>query len=500
MKKELYISTRGDTHAIAVTEGGKLVEFNSESQKDLSIVGNIYRGKIEQIVLGMEAVFINIGRKKNGYLYLGETTVLDEGSESKKPSKFDLAQLKVGDNIMVQVSKSEIGTKGARLTANISISGRFLVYMPEVDYIGISRKIVDECERQRLIDVVTNFKGRVGGFIIRTACEFASVKEIEEEAKKLMSNFASISKAYENTKETEACYIEGDILYRAVKDIASGDLERITVDDENTFLRIRELLERENLGTNSLSLFSNQSSDLFNFYGLSQEVLRVLDSKVELDNGAYLIIENTEALTVIDVNTGRFVGSTNLEETVFETNMLATKAIAAQIRLRGIGGIIIVDFIDMLKEEHKQKVLENLSECVKRDRVRTSVIGMTPLGLVEITRKKSKNEIKQKMSKTCATCGGKGYVMTSGAMTHSIKSKLFKLFSDKNVTGCKILVSSVNVHEFFEGRAFTFEISVFWQNKRIYVVPDESQSVDSFKIQPFYEDVFEIDENAKLLY
>lgn len=498
MEKELFVSTRGKTHAVALTENGKVIEFTSESEDDASIVGNIYKGKVEQVLKGMQAAFVNIGREKNAYMSVGEQTVSIDAAD--KLFENAVIDKKRGDSIMVQVTKTEIGTKGARISPNVSIAGRYLVYMPTVDYIGISRKITDEEKKTELISLLENLEGRKGGYIIRTASAKASKEDILRDAEKLRARFEKILEEYEKTPVGECCYKEGGVIFRMVRDVVSSDVKRIVVDDRNTYDLIKNYLSELGLCDNVLTLFSETNMDLFNSFGLSAQILRLLDSKVELENGGYLVIEETEALTVIDVNTGRFTGSENLEETVFETNLEAAQAVAAQLRLRNIGGIIIVDFIDMTSEDHKNAVMNVLSECVQRDRVRTNVIDMTSLGLVEITRKKTNKEIVKRLSKPCPVCGGKGYIMTNETLHSYVRAKLFDTFSDESVTSVLIMLSRENAEEFFEGRAFTFEISVFWQNKRIYVCPDDTLGQDSVEIKCFKEDVISLPDEAKMLY
>lgn len=499
MEKELFVSTRGKTHAVALTENGKVIEFTSENEDDASIVGNIYKGKVEQVLKGMQAAFINIGREKNAYMSVGEQTVSLDSTGSKL---FENAVIdaKRGDSVMVQVTKTEIGTKGARLSPNVSIAGRYLVYMPTVEYIGISRKITDEDKKSELIALLEGLEGRKGGYIIRTACASADKEDILNDAIKLRNRFEKILGEYEKTPVGECCYREGSVIFRMVRDVMSSDVRRIVVDDKNTYEVISNYLSELGISDGNLELFDDKNVDLFNTFGLSPQILRLLDSKVELENGGYLVIEETEALTVIDVNTGRFTGSENLEETVFETNLEAAQAVAAQLRLRNIGGIIIVDFIDMTSEEHKKAVMNVLTECVERDRVRTNVVDMTTLGLVEITRKKTNKEVVKRLSRPCPVCGGKGYVMTNETLHSLVRARLFETFADEDVTSVLITLSRENATEFYETRAFTFEISVFWQNKRIYVCPSDELGQDSVEINCFRSDVISLPDEARLLF
>ncbi|MBR6692742.1 MAG: Rne/Rng family ribonuclease [Clostridia bacterium] len=499
MNKELFISTRGKTHVVALTVNSKLVEFNRENEDDFSIVGNIYKGKITQVLKGMQAAFVNIGRKKNGYLYVGESALVDDGENVPEIKPFSLS-VKEGDVVMVQVGKAELGTKGARLTANVSIPGRYLVYMPYVDYVGISRKIVDESRRTELVNLMDSMEDKEGGYIVRTACLDAEDWEILEDAKRLKMRWKKVQNDYQNAREGELVFKDGGLLYRVIRDVVDGDVSKITVDDKDTFSTIKQYLEELGVESAKLCMFEEKEKDLFNYYGLIEPALKVLDSKVELENGGYLVIEETEALTVIDVNTGRFVGEESLEETVFNTNLEAAKAVASQLRLRDLGGIIVVDFIDMQDEKHNEILLEKLREYVARDRVRTSVVDMTALGLVEITRKKSRRAVASKMRKPCPVCKGRGFVMTNETLFDLVKAKLFDIFSNESINSCLITLSRNNAREFVDQRALSFEISVFWQDKRIYVCPSDKFTEDNVDIKSFEEDVLSLPDEAVLLY
>ena len=500
MNKEVYISTRGTTHAVALIQDGKLIEFNSENEKEGSIVGNIYKGRVEQVLKGMQAAFVNIGRKKNGYLYLADTYIDGQNlSDSEEIFTKKSVDYEIGDEVLVQIAKTEIGFKGARLTPNLSLAGRYVVYMPYINYVGISRKIVEEVERARLLELVEGLDNKNGGYIIRTACQSASKDEIVCEIERLQRRFQRILNYSETAKSKEIVWSDGLILERVVRDLVGKSVCKIVVDDKTTYSKMVDLLEDYGFSSDIVQLNEMKNIDLFNYYGVTGQVLRILDSRVDLENGAYLIIEKTEAMTVIDVNTGSYVGDSSLEETVFETNCLAAVAIATQLRLRNIGGIIIVDFIDMVDEAHKEKLMEVMTEAVKKDRVRTAVISMTPLGLVEITRKKSRNEVKQTFSQSCKACGGRGYIMTNETLATVIRKELFDAFAKSEPTAVLITVNERNMSDFVTNNAFTFEISVFWQGKRIYVSSDDKFNTDEYKIKCFDTEVVELPTNARIL-
>lgn len=500
MKKEVYINTRANIHAVALVENGNLVEFSSEAENDASIFGNIYKGKVEQVIKGMQAAFVNIGRKKNGYLYVGNIYVDGKEITNNYSQLSNRINVKPGEDILVQVSKTEVGMKGARLTTNISFAGRYLVYLPYVNYIGVSRKIEDENIRNELVNYVESIPNREGGYIIRTAAEDVGKEELLADSIRLSKRYKSILEKYDKAKPTEIIHKDGDIIQRTVRDMVSKDVDKIVVNNKKTYKEVKEAIKHFGGDEKILEMFEEKDIDLFNYYGLSGDILHIIDKKVPLENGANLIIEHTEAMTIIDVNTGSFTGTTDLEDTVFETNVLAAKVVASQLRLRNIGGIIMVDFIDMLNEDHKRALFEIMTEAVKTDRVRTQVVDMTKLGIIEITRKKSREETVKRLLKPCKYCGGKGYLMSNQALVSLIRTKLFEIFNDKTVTAVKVSVNKENEELFIVNNAFTFEINVFWQDKRIYIDSDNSLSDNDYNIKIFNEGVLELSNTATLLF
>ena len=497
MSTKLYISSKSGSHAIVLVENNSVVEFNVEDTDDLGIVGNIYKGKVMNVVKGIQAAFVSIGREKNAYLYCGDNIV--DNKEAEKSGHFVQTplELQVGEEVMVQVAKTESGTKGARVTTNISIAGRYMVFMPKVTFIGISRKIEDVEKREKLENFVKSVQTE-GGYVIRTNSEFATEEEILQDIEYLHKKWADIQERFKKAEPDEMVYKEGLMTERALRDLLTIKTEEIFVDNKDDFdtcVNFIDLISHKPIVT----LFQSSNKDMFYEYGLSNAILNILDKKVVMESGAYLIIEHTEALTVIDVNTGKYVGNNNLQETVFETNIEAARKIANQLRLRNIGGIIIVDFIDMDSEKNKEMLLNVLEEELKKDRTKTNLVGMTNLGLVEITRTKSIKTISQKFSSPCPYCSGKGFVVKHEVLIGFIQTKLYNIFKSKNVRGTLVSVAPEVFDACIESRAFSLEISLYWKEKRIYITKDTSLNTQQYFIKKFNEDVFDLPEGSVLL-
>ncbi len=497
MPNKIYIGSRGSSHTVVMVENNKIIEFNREDEIDDGIVGNIYKGVVENVVSGMQAAFVNIGREKNGYLFCGEQASSSKILNSEVHAMSPEVHVSKGDEVMVQVVKTETGNKGARITTNISLAGRYLVYLPFVDFIGISRKIESEEIRENLEKFVLSNK-KPGGYIVRTNSEFASEEEILLDIEILYKNWEEVQRKFEKTAPGELAYVDVNMVKRSIRDLVNIETEEIIVDTKEDFNMCQNAL-RILTHKPELTYFDNQNKDMFYENGLSSALLSIMDKKVVMKSGAYLIIEHTEALTVIDVNTGKYVGDTNLEETVFETNMEAATIIANQLRLRKIGGIIIVDFIDMEKEEHKKELLELLEAELKKDRVKTTLIGMTPLGLVEITRTKTQKEMSQKFSSPCPYCGGRGTVVKFEVLMNFIQTKLFTIFREDNVTGVLITVAPEVFEAFLEARAFSLEISLYWAEKRLYIAKCDSKNVQEYTLEKFTSEIFDVPNGAQLL-
>ena len=500
MKNKIYIDIKNNNR-VAITEQGELAEFYVEKDSGQKLVGNIYKGKVVNVLPGMQAAFVNIGLEKNAYLYVGESMVDTEELTNSAPS--NEFKFKVGDTVMVQIVKEQFGTKGVRITTDVTLPGRYTVYMPNSNYVGVSKKIEDEATRTRLTQAVEDImsSGR-GGFVIRTAAATVSNETLRQEAESLMKLYSEICNVYSSTtQEVALIHQEDDLLMRVMRDMYNLDTEQIYISTNQSAENILSKVSRFVSGNTDIIKFYNGRRDMFDEFSLNDDIADLLKRKVPLKNGAYLIIDRTEALTVIDVNTGRYVGENNLEETVFNTNLIAAEAIAKQLRLRNIGGIIIIDFIDMDVEEHRTQVVEHLRQMLKLDRIKTTVVGITGLGLVELTRKKTRSMIDSVLLQPCPYCQGDSFVYSPDYMLTIVKEGLRQYFT----TNPHADAITLSVHPSVFGKLFSHrenqpdEYDV-WSQRRVYVVPDPNIHVEKYEIRDCGSGVVDIPDTAKLLY
>ncbi|MDT8441623.1 MAG: Rne/Rng family ribonuclease [Desulfuromonadales bacterium] len=443
MTKELVINTTAHETRVALLESGHIAELYIERRRERGIVGNIYRGRVIRVLPGMQAAFVDIGLEKAAFLYVAD--VLDEmeavehfievghrhdepkGEESGEtrpplPPIEDLLQ--EGQEILVQVAKEPLGTKGARITSHISLPGRNLVYMPTVDHVGISRRIENEEERDRLKHLIDVMRPAGTGFIVRTAAEGKNGEELKTDLDYLVSLWEQVM-AHKADK-VAPCLIHSDldVTSKVLRDILTEDVSRIVVDSAVERQKILGFLDTFMPGHDFQVEHYQADEPVFDAFGLEVEIARALGRKVWLKSGGYIIIEQTEALTAVDVNTGRFVGKHNLEDTILKTNLEAVREIAFQLRLRNIGGLIIIDFIDMEKEAHREKVHAALEEALKNDKAKTNILKISELGLVEMTRKRVRESIGRTLCEACPYCEGKGYIKSRTTTVYEIFREL----------------------------------------------------------------------------
>jgi ribonuclease G len=442
MTKELIVNTTSHETRVALLENGHIAELYIERSRERSIVSNIYRGRVIRVLPGMQAAFVDIGLDKAAFLYVAD--VLDEieaveqfievgqpphqptaESSSERPPLPPIEDLlQEGQEIMVQVAKDPIGTKGARITAHISLPGRNLVYMPTVDHVGISRRIENEEERTRLRHLVDVMRPEGTGFIIRTAAEGKSADELKTDMDYLIALWDQIS--LHRADRGAPCLIHSDldVTSKVLRDILTEDVSRIVVDSAEEHRKIVRFLDTFMPGQQFKVEHYQEDEPVFDAFGLEVEIARALGRKVWLKSGGHIIIDQTEALTAIDVNTGRFVGKHNLEDTILKTNLEAVREIAFQLRLRNIGGLIIIDFIDMEKEPHREKVHAALEEALRNDKAKTNILKISELGLVEMTRKRVRDSIGRILCEPCPYCEGKGYIKSKTTTVYEIFREL----------------------------------------------------------------------------
>jgi ribonuclease G len=422
---QILINVNSFETRVACLEKGELVDFKIERKLSPTLVGTIHKGRVIRVLPGMQAAFVDIGLERAAFLYVGDVREENdsinkrveaaEHSEDEqlpdilnsddKPKIQEL--LRQGQSVLVQVAKDPVGTKGARVTTHISLAGRKIVYLPTLTHVGISRKIEDSQERDRLKKEI-ELSQVEGGVIVRTAGEGMTNDELSTDIGYLKKIWGEIQQSYQVEKGIGLIYSEVDFELRVLRDFLSGDVEEVWIDNEESFEKAVEFVGQYMPKFQSLLKHYQDSEPLFDKKGVSLDVAKAIDRKVWLRSGGYLVIDETEALVVIDVNTGKYVGKKDLEETIFKTNMEAVKEIAHQIRVRDCGGIIVVDFIDMGIEEHRAKIMQALSDEVKSDSARVTVVSMTGLGLVEMTRKRLRPSLLRSLTEPCFYCEGLG--------------------------------------------------------------------------------------------
>ncbi|PYG88819.1 ribonuclease G [Ruminiclostridium sufflavum DSM 19573] len=435
MINEMIVDVNAAEIRVGILEDKELAEIHIERTSHQGLVGNIYRGKVSSVLPGMQAAFIDIGYEKNAFLYVGDAIPQKDYSDDETDAYRDYEEysisdiLKVGQELTVQVIKEPIGTKGPRVSTHITLPGRNLVLLPNADYVGISRRIENDEERQKLKKIAEKLKPENMGLIVRTVSEGKDEEDFVEDV-------AFLTRLWGKIKQQESCgsvprclHKEVNLVYRSVRDLFTWEIAKFVINDEKEYCKVLELVEMISPALkNRVELFQ-KDYEIFDYYQIETKIQRALSRKVWLKCGGYLIIDKTEALTVIDVNTGKFVGSNNLEDTVLKTNIEATREIAKQLRLRDIGGIVIIDFIDMNDCEHQQMVLDSLKQCLKSDKTKAIVLGMTQLGLVEMTRKKIRQELSTIMTCDCPLCEGIGKVHTSETNAMEVLKKIKEYLS-----------------------------------------------------------------------
>ena len=394
---------------IGVLEDGLLVEHYVTQSQSVSIIGNVYLGKVQNVLPSMEAAFVDIGRGRNAVLYSGEVD-WEAAETGNQPRRIELA-LKTGDQVLVQVTKDPVGQKGARLTSQISLPGRFLVYVPAGNMSGISRKL-PEGERARLKQILKETLPDDAGVIVRTAAEGATEEQLRLDIERLQMQWEEITRQAESGKAPMQLHSEPELLVKIIRDVFNEDFQQLVVSGSNATQIIRNYLATVAPDLVERLVDYSDSEDIFDYFRIGDQIVKALDRKVYLPSGGSLVIDRTEAMTVVDVNTGKFIGSGgNLEETVTKNNLEAAEELVRQLRLRDIGGIIVIDFIDMIQAANQEAVRRRLLECLSRDRTKNQVSEITSLGLVQMTRKKIGVGLLETYSETCECCGGRGLVI-----------------------------------------------------------------------------------------
>lgn len=426
---EIIIDSGINQSRVAVLEDGDLVEYYIESRDSKRLVGNIYKGRVKNVLPGMQAAFVDIGVEKNAFLYVKDAIpcdiLKDRNISSKDISIRDV--IKNGQEIVVQVVKEPIDNKGARVTTHLTFPGRYLVLMPYMDYIGISRRIEDEEERNRLKKIIEEIKPQGMGIIVRTEADGSCKNDLKDDLKYLLKVWQKIEREKKLGFAPKIIYRDLDLIHRTVRDIFTSDTKELKINDKGYYKEILDFLDLISPELKGRVKYFDPGINIFNYFGIEKMIQEALSRKVWLKSGGYIVIDKTEAFTIIDINTGKYVGVNDLTETIVKINKEAAKEIAKQIRLRDIGGIIIIDFIDMSDKKSQQEVIDILKEALAKDRVRTNILGITQLGLLEMTRKKVRNRISSILETKCPYCEGTGKVLTPETIINNLEQELKRI-------------------------------------------------------------------------
>jgi len=448
VNEEILINVTPQETRVAVLQQGVVQELHVERASGRGLVGNIYVGTVSRVLPGMQSAFIQIGLDRAAFLHVADIWEHRQNGTEPKPIE---RLLHDGQRLLVQVIKDPIGTKGARLSTQISVAGRLLVYLPQDCHIGISQRIEDEAERAQLRERMQQLlpEGETGGFIIRTMAETATDRELKSDIDYLRRTWVGIQERARSVSAPTLLYQDLDLSLRVLRDMANDDSERVLVDSRETCQRLLAFAQDYNLGADRIQHY-NGERPLFDLYGIEEEIERALARRVALKSGGYLIIDQTEALTTVDVNTGGFVGGRSFDDTIFKTNLEAAHVIARQLRLRNLGGIIIVDFIDMENVAHRDAVLTEFRKALALDRTRVTVNGFTSLGLVEMTRKRTRESLAHILCEPCATCQGRGEVKTAQTVCYEILRETLREARQYNAGEFRILASQKVVDMFLD--------------------------------------------------
>lgn len=425
MTNEILVNITPQETRVAIIEQGVTQELHIERTSDCGIVGNIYNGRVSRVLPGMQSAFVDIGLDRAAFLHVADIWESNQNGEITKPIEKRLYE---GNSILVQVIKDAIGTKGARLSTQISLAGRMLVYLPQESHIGISQRIEDDKERDLLREKLQQIlpADEKGGYIIRTMAETADEHDLQADIEYLHRLWHDIQKKSLTISAPALLYQDLDLSHRVLRDFVTDDTTRIQVDSRENFQKLVKFAN--SYMTNIVDRVELYTGDrpLFDLYGVEEEIEKSLARRVNLKSGGYLIIDQTEALTTMDVNTGGFIGVRSFDDTIFKTNLEAAQVIARQLRLRNLGGMIIIDFIDMDSEEHRNAVLTEFNKALMRDRTRITVSGFSALGLVEMTRKRTRESLAHVLCEPCPTCQGRGEIRTARTICYEILRELLR--------------------------------------------------------------------------
>jgi len=476
MSKEIIINHTSHETRVAVLEGGMLSELHHEREQKVRVVDNIYKGKVLNVLPGMESAFVDIGSERAAFLHiddiLPEKKILGDEKNKNEEKKQISNIIREGQEVLVQVSKGPIGTKGARITNHVSIPGRNLVFLPTTQTLGVSRQISLEKERERLKEIVNRLRPENAGFIIRTVAEGHTEEDLHSDINYLVSIWEDVLLKFKTLPAPSLLHSDLNIIFRTIRDLFSSDIKKLIVDDKNQYQKVRQFVRSYLPRYGSVLENYSKTEPVFDHYGIENEIDRALGNKVWLKSGGYLVIDQTEALTAVDVNTGRFVGKESHEKTILRTNLEAAEELVYQLQLRNIGGIIIIDFIDMESQQHRQIVYQTLKDHLRTDKARSKILQISEMGLVEMTRKRDRENLNRYLCDPCPYCDGSGQIKSSSTVSYEafrevrrsclrntkgsivifLNSDVFNYIQDSEMDAIKTLEDEM-------GRNITFKLS-----------------------------------------
>ena len=512
MSEEILINVTPQESRVAVVENGVLQEVYIERSQKKGLVGNIYKGRVSRILPGMQAAFIDTGLERTGFLHTSDIVTISEDLLPDEQENLQLPSidsvLQEGQEILVQVIKDPLGSKGARLTTRLSLPSRYLVFIPDYPTIGISQRIEDEKERERLRNIILKYRSGIeklavgnednvvlhsaireseilnkGGFIVRTAAEGVSDEDIYRDIEFLHKLWDSTVIKAKKTKPPSIVYEDLPLALRTMRDLVHTEIEKVRIDSRETYQRVMEFSKQfipEFLGR--IEYYPGEHP-ILDLYSVEDEIQKALGKKVQLKSGGYLIIDQTEAMTTIDINTGAFVGHRNLEETIFKTNLEAAQTIARQLKLRNLGGIVIIDFIDMQDTDHQRQVVRSLEKHLERDHSKVTISELTSLGLVQLTRKRTRESLEHILCEPCPTCSGRGSIKTSETVCYEIYREILREVRQFDAQKLLVVASqtvvdtllddesaSVAELEVFIGRPITFQVEPLYTQEQYDIV------------------------------
>ena len=493
MPAELIINLTFNETRIAFLENGVLVEFFIERRNDKSIVGNIYKGKVARVVPGMDAAFVDVGLDKSAFLYVADVIIdtgmyeeFEEAGVPVEPRERIEGVLEEGQEVIVQISREAIGQKGTRVTSRITLPGKLLVLMPGSQHIGVSRRIEGEEERKRLAAILKDMAPKGFGLIARTACEGKRPEELAADLSFLQRMWQSVQEKAKRIRAPQILHQDLGMVFRAIRDLHSRSLKKIVVDDILVHKKIEEFLKDYLPEEECEVAYFDEREDIFDYFRIEIEIAKLAHKKIWLKSGGYIVFDYTEALTVIDVNTGKYLGRKGLEDTILKTNLEAVKEIAYQIRLRNIGGIIIIDFIDMERRESRESVVQLLFDALKKDRIKTFVYPISELGLVQLTRKRTRENVVTMLSESCPTCDGSGYVKSRFTVCYEVLRALRAACTKEEGKQFNVHLATEVAQLLYEEEKAALEYLENTFGTKFNIIVDPTLGIESFQVEGVY--------------